>query len=85
MGADEKGRKCIEGTKVYLEGQLAVVYIYLDEKPIIVGSAKPENGLQKTPNVLEENDQVEALIANRFSYKAIINNMYLGLIYQNEI
>ena len=75
--------------KVYLEeGQLAVVYIYLDEKTNrIVGSAKLEKWVTKTPASFEENDQVEALIAKKtdLGYKAIINNMYLGLIYQNEI
>ena len=70
------------------ENEMVTVYIYLDEKTQrIVGSAKLEKHVKKTPPTFEENEEVEALLAKRtdLGYKAIINNMYLGLIYQNEI
>lgn len=70
------------------EGSYQLVYIYVDDKTNrIVASAKLEKFLDNIPAEYEENEQVELIIAGKtdIGYKAIINGLHSGLIYDNEV
>jgi predicted RNA-binding protein (virulence factor B family) len=70
------------------EGDWAVVYLYLDESTDrLVASARVNRFLEKENIVLEENQEVEILVYERsdLGYNVIINHLYRGLIYENEI
>lgn len=69
-------------------GDRPVVYIYLDEKSHrIAASAKIDKFTDKEKPELTEGEEVDLLIAQKtdLGYKVIVNNKYIGLIYDNEI
>lgn len=69
-------------------GDTPIVYVYVDEKSHrIVASAKIEKFISKEEPDLQENDEVDLLIYKKtdLGYNAIIDNKYIGLIYENEI
>ena len=69
-------------------GEKHVVYIYLDERnDRLLGSSKLVNFVEEDEFDLEEGDEVELLIADQsdLGYNAIIENRYIGLLYQNEV
>jgi hypothetical protein len=69
-------------------GYSYVVYIYVDEQTNrIVGSAKVEDYLDKTPHTFVEGQEVDLVIYNQtdIGYKAIINNTHTGVIYTKDV
>jgi predicted RNA-binding protein (virulence factor B family) len=71
-----------------IPGKSYVVYIYTDEKSNrIVASAKLNKFIEREDIDLQENDVVDLLIYSETEkgFNAIINNMYTGLVYKNEI
>jgi len=69
-------------------GKKYLVYIFMDEMSgRIAASSKWNKFIDKETENLEEGGEVDLLIAERtdIGYKAIINNRYEGLLYQNEI
>ena len=69
-------------------GRKYVVRIYLDQpSQRIAASAKINKFIQNKDIYLEENDKVDLLISGLtdLGFNAIINNRYLGLLYNNEI
>ncbi|MDJ1469824.1 S1-like domain-containing RNA-binding protein [Cytophagaceae bacterium DM2B3-1] len=70
------------------EGKFYIVYVYLDEGTRrIVASAKIEQFLDKSEPELEAGQLVDLLIYQKteLGFKAIINNQYSGMLYDNEI
>ena len=70
------------------EGNTVVVYIYLDGKTNrIAASAKVEKFTAKEPFEAEPETEVDLLVCKKtdLGYKAIINNKFLGLLYENEV
>ncbi|MDJ1483228.1 S1-like domain-containing RNA-binding protein [Cytophagaceae bacterium YF14B1] len=70
------------------EGKFYIVYVYLDEGTRrIVASAKIEQFLDKSEPELEVGQLVDLLIYQKteLGFKAIINNQYSGMLYDNEI
>ena len=69
-------------------GNKYIVYAHVDEESYrIVGSAKVEKFLSKEQPPYAEGDEVEILIWQKsdLGFKAIIDNKYGGLIYDNEV
>jgi len=69
-------------------GDKTIVYIYVDEKTHrITASEKIEKFADKGIPDLTEGQEVDLLIFQKtdLGYKAIINNKYIGLIYENEV
>ena len=69
-------------------GEKHVVFIYLDERnDRLLGSSKLLNYVEEDEFDLEEGDEVELLIADQsdLGFNAIINNKYIGLLYENEL
>ncbi|MDT4853965.1 Conserved virulence factor B [compost metagenome] len=70
-------------------GQWVPVYLYLDEETDrLVASAKINKFFRNDETVeLEENQKVDLLVFEKtdLGYNVIINNLYKGLIYENEI
>jgi len=69
-------------------GYSYVVYIYLDEQSgRIVGSAKVENFLDKTPPTFEIGQEVDLIIYTQtdIGYKAIINNTHTGVLFDSDV
>lgn len=69
-------------------GREYVVFLYTDEKNgRILASSKWNKFIDQTRFNLAENQEVDLLIAERtdMGFKAIINNLFIGLIYHNEI
>lgn len=69
-------------------GNKYIVYAYVDEESYrIVGTAKVEKHLSKEMPPFNEGDPVDVLIWQKtdLGFKAIINNEYAGLIYDNEV
>lgn len=70
------------------EGRSYIVFLYLDlNSDRVTASAKINRFIEKEEVELMEGDVCDLLIANRtdLGYNAIINNRYIGVIYQNEI
>jgi len=70
------------------EGKWYIVTVYLDtDSKRLVASAKIEKFLDNLPPDYEAGQEVDLLIAGEtdLGYNAIINNMHLGVIYNNEI
>lgn len=71
------------------KGQWVPVYLYLDEETDrLVASAKINKFFRNQENIdLEENQKVEILVFEKtdLGYNVVINNLYKGLIYENEI
>ncbi len=71
-----------------LIGKKYVVYAYLDDESYrIVASAKVDRYLSKEEAPYEPDDEVDILIWQKtdLGFKAIIENKYAGLIYDNEV
>lgn len=71
-----------------IEGFSYIVYIYLDEKSNrLAASAKTNKFLSNETPPFAENDEVNILIENKtdIGFKAIIENKFGGLLYQNEV
>lgn len=69
-------------------GRKYVVYAYVDEESYrIVASAKIERYLSKEISTYEINEKVEILIQQKtdLGFKAIVENKFSGLLYDNEI
>lgn len=69
-------------------GKSYVVFVYLDEQSDrIVASAKLSKFIEQDEIDLQEGDVVDLLIYSEtdLGYNAIINNLYSGLIYKNEV
>ncbi len=70
------------------EGYSYIVYIYLDEKTNrLAASAKINKFLNTETPPYAVNDKVDILIESKtdIGYKAIIENEYAGLVYENEV
>lgn len=70
------------------EGRSYIVFLYLDlNSDRVTASARISRFVEKEDIDLMEGDVCDLLIANRtdLGYNAIINNRYIGVIYQNEI
>ena len=70
------------------EGQWYIVYVYVDKMTDrIAASAKLENFVEKRDIMLKPNQEVDLLIGKQtpLGYNVIVDNQYMGLIYENEI
>lgn len=70
------------------KGESYVVYIYLDESTNrMLASSRLSAFVEEEDIKLEEKEEVSLLIteATDLGYNAIINNKYIGLLYQNEL
>ncbi|KAA8483112.1 hypothetical protein BDE36_3771 [Arcticibacter tournemirensis] len=70
------------------KGESYVVYIYLDESTNrMLASSRLSAFVEEEDIELEEKEEVSLLIteATDLGYNAIINNKYIGLLYQNEL
>jgi hypothetical protein len=70
------------------EGDIAVVYLLHDEvSDRLVGSAKVRKFLSNEQSEVKEGEKVGVLVydQNDVGYKVIINNLYEGMIYRNEM
>lgn len=69
-------------------GSKYLVYIYLDHvTQRIVASSRLERFLDNVPHDYEPNQEVDLLIWEKtpLGYKAIINGLHTGLLYENEV
>ena len=69
-------------------GRSYLVYIYIDhETERIVASAKLDKFLDNIPPEYEPGDEVDIIVADQtdIGYKAIIENTFWGVIYENEV
>lgn len=69
-------------------GKSYVVFVYVDELTNrLTASAKLKKFFVNEPNELQEGDIVDLLIYSEtpLGFNAIINNLYSGLLYKNEI
>lgn len=69
-------------------GRSYIVYVYVDyNSDRIVASAKINKFLDNCPVKYRQGDPVDIMIAQRtdIGYKVIIDNLYSGIIYHNEI
>ncbi|HTB31582.1 MAG TPA: S1-like domain-containing RNA-binding protein [Bacteroidia bacterium] len=69
-------------------GHSYVVYIYVDDLTgRIMGSAKVESFLDKTPPEFTEGQEVDLIIYTQtdIGYKAIINNTHTGVIFHTDV
>lgn len=70
------------------KGESYVVYIYLDESTNrMLASSRLSAFVEEEDIELDEKEEVSLLIteATDLGYNAIINNKYIGLLYQNEL
>lgn len=70
------------------EGYSYVVFVYLDEKTNrLIASSKLSKFIEKENITLQPGDVVDLLVYSQtaLGYNAIINNLYSGLIYKNEV
>jgi len=70
------------------KGNSYVVYVYLDsETQRIAASSKLDKFLDNIPADYEPNQEVDLFVANKtdIGYKAIINNLHWGMLYENEV
>lgn len=77
-----------EQDKLLEAGKRYVVYVYVDKlTKRIAASAKINRYAKNEEIALAENEEVELLIFKKtdLGYGAIINNLYQGLIYKNEV
>ncbi len=77
-----------EQDKLLEAGKRYVVYIYVDKlTKRIAASAKINRYAKNEEIALAENEEVDLLIFKKteLGYGAIINNLYQGLIYKNEV
>ncbi len=70
------------------QGKKYIVRVLIDEKTQrIIASARIEKFLDLTTSDFIEGQEIDILIANQtdIGYKVIINNIFTGIIYQNEV
>ena len=70
------------------EGKKYIVYIYIDESTgRITASSKYAKFIDNKSATFSVGQEVELIVSEHtdLGYKAIINNQYLGLIYNNEV
>ena len=70
------------------EGKSYLVYAYVDEaSDRIVATAKIEKYLDNVPVKYKRGQEVDVLIARKsdLGYNVIVDNLYWGLVYRNEI
>lgn len=70
------------------KGESYLVYIYSDFiTKRIVASSRIDKFLDNIPPAYQKNEEVDILVAEKteLGYKVIINNLYWGLLYHNEI
>ena len=71
-----------------VEGELYVVYVYLDEKSgRIAASSRLDKFLGKQETDFHDGQKVDLLICDRteLGYKAIVDNTCWGILYENEV
>ncbi|MBP8776751.1 MAG: GntR family transcriptional regulator [Bacteroidaceae bacterium] len=71
-----------------MQGKSYLIYCHLDEESYrIVGTAKIEKYLSEEYPPYHERDEVEIIIWQKtdLGFKAIVDNKYSGLIYDNEV
>ena len=69
-------------------GMIVPVYVYVDDaSQRIVASAKIEKYVGNTVPSYKLGDKVEALVLKRTEqgYKTIVDNLFFGMIYENEL
>ena len=68
-------------------GSYCITYLYLDNDDRPTGTTQVERILDRTNIELQEKEEVDLLIweETRLGFKVIINHLYEGLIYHNEI
>ena len=68
-------------------GRSFIVYVYNDSNNKITASLQIEQYLDKTPVSYTDKDEVDIIIYKRtdLGFKAIINNLHIGVIYKNEV
>ncbi|MBL0046490.1 MAG: GntR family transcriptional regulator [Bacteroidetes bacterium] len=77
-----------EQDKLLEAGKRYVVYIYVDKLTKRIAASAKINRYAKNEEInLAENEEVDVLIFKKtdLGYGAIINNLYQGLIYKNEV
>ena len=77
-----------EQKRPMFKGESHVVYVFLDESNNrMLASSKVLDFVDEEGFDFEEGDEVSLLISDRsdLGYNAIINNKYIGLLYQNEL
>lgn len=70
------------------KGKWYVVYIYIDDETNrIAASSKIDKFLDNLPPEYEKGEEVDLLIVSQtdIGYKAIVNNLYWGILYKNEV
>ncbi|MGM9803663.1 MAG: S1 RNA-binding domain-containing protein [Muribaculaceae bacterium] len=71
-----------------MQGRWYIVYVYVDDNSQrIVASAKIDKFLDNTIAPFKPFDEVDLLVAQRtdLGFKVIINNLFSGMIYHNQI
>lgn len=70
-----------------LPGSYYITYFYLDNEDRPTGSTHVERILDRNNIELQEKEEVDLLVwqETKLGYKVIINHLYEGLIYHNEI
>lgn len=69
-------------------GKSYVVFVYVDEKTDrLTASAKLKDFFVSEPDTIQEGDIVDLLIYSEtpLGYNAVINDLYSGLLYKNEV
>lgn len=77
-----------EQKRPMFKGDKHVVYVFLDDSnDRMVASSRLTNFVEEEEINFEEGDEVSLLIADRsdLGWNAIIDNKYIGLLYQNEL
>lgn len=77
-----------EQKRKMIKGESYVVYLYLDENTDrMLASSRLSAFVEEDEIDLEEREEVSLLIAEAtdLGFNAIINNKYIGLLYQNEL
>jgi predicted RNA-binding protein (virulence factor B family) len=77
-----------EQKRPMFKGDSHVVYLFLDESnDRMIASSKLLNFVEVDDINLEEGDEVSLLIVDKsdLGYNAIIDNKYIGLLYENEL
>ncbi|MHA4895595.1 CvfB family protein [Pedobacter sp. PWIIR3] len=77
-----------EQKRPMFKGESHVVYLFVDEgNSRMVASSKLLNFVEEDDIDLEEGDEVSLLIVDKsdLGYNAIIDNKYIGLLYDNEL
>jgi len=76
-----------EQTKSLREGQVVLVFPYLDNSGRLAASMRLERIMSKEPATYKEGEAVNLIIAFKtdLGFKAIINGKHWGVLYSNEV